>query len=109
MKTDEKRVYIVQDSEDGLLGVFKSIKKAYDAAKEYLTKDDDSIKIDSYKKVSQELNPRGYYMNKYDIERDDLYATLTATITMFPFNKSKKDAEFIMANGIFTPYQEGGR
>lgn len=54
-----KKVYLVHGSEDGILGVFSNIKRAYARAVEYGTCSD-NIEVLSYAKTCKALNTSGY-------------------------------------------------
>lgn len=56
-----KKVYLVHGSEDGTLGIFSNIKKAYERAVQYGDDDtSDSRKVESYAHVCKRLR-KGHY------------------------------------------------
>lgn len=54
-----KKVYLVHGSEDGILGVFSNIKRAYARAVEYATYENPR-EVLSYAKTCKFLNTNGY-------------------------------------------------
>ena len=54
MKNKDKKTYIVRGSEDGNLGVFSNLKRAYEVASQYGSWDTNN-KYKSYSKVCKEF------------------------------------------------------
>jgi hypothetical protein len=54
MKNEDKKIYIVRGSEDGNLGVFSNLKRAYEVAIQYGNWDTTN-KYKSYSKVCKEF------------------------------------------------------
>ena len=73
-----KTVYVVNSSDDGLLGVYGNIKAAYRVAKDYCNETD--IKV-SYRQTCKKL--RNYYTS---VELADYYSMTNASITSIEFN-----------------------
>ena len=78
-----KTVYVVNGSEDGLLGVYGNVKAAYRVAKDYLDNGcgENTIEV-SYKKACKEL--RNYYTS---VELATHYSDCNASITSIEYNK----------------------
>ena len=79
-----KTVYIVGGSEDGLLGVFGNVKKAYEVAKNYCESGSNSHEpiVTSYSQACKKL--RNYYTS---IDMKEPWSESNASITSAPFNK----------------------
>ena len=74
-----KTVYVVNGSDDGLLGVYGNIKAAYRVAKDYCN---EPLKIKvSYRQPCKKL--RNYYTS---VELADYYSMTNASITSIEFN-----------------------
>jgi len=73
-----KTVYVVNGSEDGLLGVYGNIKAAYRVAKNYC--DGGTLEV-SYRQACKKL--RNYYTS---VELADYYSECNASITSIEYN-----------------------
>ena len=87
----DRKVYIVRVSEDGNLGVYSNIKKAYAEAVRYKESDEEPIK--SYSKVCKEFKEHDNFwswtvdiVDEDKLDGYDFYGN--ASITLFYLNKN---------------------
>lgn len=84
----DKKIYIVNGSEDGRLGVYSNLKKAYKKASQYGLHWEDR-KLKSYAKVCKEFNEHKNYWC-WSVEVDNNYnRNGGATIELFYLNAGK--------------------
>ena len=83
----DKKIYIVNGSEDGRLGVYSNLKKAYEKAIQYGSwKDNRNLK--SYVKVCKEFKDNDYWC--WEVEVDSNYDRLGgATIELHYLNAGR--------------------
>ena len=80
----KKKIYVVHSSDDGMIGVFSNIKKAYDVASKYCSGYDDIL---SYSQVCNEFKNRKNY-DKWGVELRDIWGHDTnAEITRVYLNE----------------------
>ena len=83
-----KKMYIVKGSEDGNLGIYSNLKRAYEKAIKY-TEHDEERNIKSYAKVCKEFNEHKDYWS-WEVNVDENYYTngcAGASIELFYVNK----------------------
>ena len=75
-----KTVYVVTGSEDGILGVFGNVKRAYECAKQYVNEEDIEV---SYSQACKELRDTERWGSVDLCDWDVPYSTIES----HPFNE----------------------
>jgi len=84
----DKKIYIVNGSEDGRLGVYSNLKKAYGKAIKYM-EHNENTKIKSYAKVCKEFKDNAYWC--WEVKVDSNYHILGgATIELHYLNAGRR-------------------
>lgn len=82
-----KIVYVVNGSEDGILGVYGNKKGAYNEALRYVTHDNENRKVISYAQVCKELKD----VYNYSVSLCDIcYSEINASIHAVLFNPKEQ-------------------
>ena len=88
MKNKDKKMYVVRGSEDGNIGVFSNLKKAYEVAIQYGDWDKTN-KYKSYSKICKEFKEHDRYWSwSESVIADSYEITANATIEKYYLNNT---------------------